>query len=139
VTVTWRIGTLLDGRFTRFGKDDGAIEDVTFTGITIRDIRNLPFYLRLGARLRRPSRVPVGALRRGMLSDIICDANTGMPSVLSGISGHRIEDIRIDNVVIQAGRRTTEMADAQVSERARNVRIRFGRAGMSASAATAAS
>ncbi len=44
--------------------DGGAIEDITISGITMRDIRNAPFFLRLGARMRGPAGVPVGTLRR---------------------------------------------------------------------------
>jgi polygalacturonase len=97
--------------------DGGLIEDVTFTGVTMRDIGNAPFFLRLGARMRGPSGVPVGRLRRVILSDIVCEANAAMPSVLSGIPGHAIEDIRIENVVIRtAGGGTADMAAAQVPE-----------------------
>jgi polygalacturonase len=40
--------------------DGGPIEDITFTGVTMRDIRNAPFFLRLGARLRAPAGTGVG-------------------------------------------------------------------------------
>jgi hypothetical protein len=35
--------------------------NITFAGITMRDIRNAPFFLRLGARLRGPAGTSVEA------------------------------------------------------------------------------
>jgi polygalacturonase len=50
---------------------DGALlEDVTFVGITMRDIRNSPLFLRLGMRMRGPQGVPVGTLKRVIMSNI---------------------------------------------------------------------
>ena len=45
--------------------DGGPIEEITFTGVTMRDIRNAPFFLRLGARLRGPAGTSVGTFKRG--------------------------------------------------------------------------
>jgi hypothetical protein len=50
---------------------DGALlEDVTFVGITMRDIRNSPLFLRLGTRMRGPEGVPVGTLKRIIMGNI---------------------------------------------------------------------
>ena len=63
--------------------DGGAIEDITFTGITMRDIRNAPFFLRLGARLRGPAGTSVGTFKRVIISNIICDAPANdMPAII---------------------------------------------------------
>src|ERR1700690_2050432 len=43
--------------------DGGLLEDVTITNITMRDLAGAPIFLRLGARMRGPAGVPVGALR----------------------------------------------------------------------------
>ena len=98
---------------------DGAIiEDVTFTGNTMRDIRAAPaFFLRLAARMRGPAGVPVGVLQRVLISDCVCDVRESMPSIISGIPGHRITDVRIDNVVLRVGGGgTAAMASATVAE-----------------------
>src|SRR5881628_1360382 len=51
--------------------DGGLLEDVTITNITMRDVSNAPFFLRLGSRMRGPGGQRVGALRRVTLSNII--------------------------------------------------------------------
>lgn len=51
--------------------DGGILEDVTITNITMRDIVNSPFFLRLGARMRGPEGTPVGVLRRVKISNVI--------------------------------------------------------------------
>ncbi|HZB90407.1 MAG TPA: glycosyl hydrolase family 28-related protein, partial [Stellaceae bacterium] len=81
--------------------DGGAVEDVTFTGITMRDIRNAPFFLRVGARLRGPPGLTAGTMRRIIISDVVCDApaNT-MPAIVAGIPGHPVEDVSIANVYL---------------------------------------
>jgi polygalacturonase len=92
--------------------DGGALEDISFTGVTMRDIRNAPFFLRLGARLRGPPGITVGTLRRIIISDVVCDAPTNaMPAIISGIPGHFIEDVTISNVyLVQRGGVSTERA-----------------------------
>ena len=50
---------------------DGALlEDITFTGATMRDCTNTPIFLRLGSRMRGPAGVPVGTLKRIIISDV---------------------------------------------------------------------
>jgi polygalacturonase len=82
--------------------DGGLLEDVTITNITMRDLAGAPIFLRLGARMRGPAGVPVGALRRVLISNIVC-SNAGSPvsSIISGIPGHEIEDIKLSNILIQ--------------------------------------
>jgi polygalacturonase len=94
--------------------DGGAVEDITFTGIAMRDIRNAPFFLRLGARLRGPAGTEAGTLRRVIIRDVTCaaPANT-MPAIIAGIPGHPIEDISISDVyLVQQGGGTA--ADAAI-------------------------
>jgi len=81
---------------------DGALlEDVSITNITMRDIVNAPIFLRLGARMRGPDTIPVGALRRVLISNIVAynvDAKNG--AIISGIPGHDIEDVSLSNIRI---------------------------------------
>jgi polygalacturonase len=78
--------------------DGGIMEDVTVTGITMRDIRNAPLFLRLGARLRGPTGISVGRLRRLLISNVTCHGPLNdMPSIISGVPEQAIEDINISN------------------------------------------
>lgn len=81
--------------------DGGLLEDVTITNITMRDITNAPIFIRLGSRMRGPQGVPVGALRRVNISDVIVyNADPKYGSIISGIPGHEIEDLRLNNIRI---------------------------------------
>jgi polygalacturonase len=98
--------------------DGATVEDITISGITMRDIRNAPFFLRLGARMRGPREVPVGTLKRVLINNVTCfgPAND-MPSIISGIPGHVVEDVKISDVyVLQKGGGTSEMAALQPAE-----------------------
>ena len=81
---------------------DGALlEDVTFNNITMRDISGSPIFLRLGARMRGPQGIPVGALHRVILSNIVSYNAAGhLPAIVSGIPGHAIEDLKISNLYL---------------------------------------
>jgi polygalacturonase len=91
---------------------DGArLEDITFTGITMRDIAQAPLFLRLGKRMRGPSGVPIGTLRRIVLSNISCSGASMLPSILSGIPGNPIQDVQINNAFFrQVGGGTPQLA-----------------------------
>lgn len=81
---------------------DGALlEDVTFTGITMRDISHAPLFMRLGARMRGPQGMPVGALRRVVLSNIVSyNSSSELCGIISGIPGHAIQDVKISDVYL---------------------------------------
>jgi polygalacturonase len=81
--------------------DGGNLEDVTISNITMRDITNCPIFLRLGSRLRGPAGTPMSALRRVTLSNIVVyNADPKFASIISGIPGHDIEDVTLDNIRI---------------------------------------
>lgn len=78
--------------------DGSLLEDIVFTGITMRDIVNIPTFLRLGSRLRGPKGTKVGTLKRVIMSNILshnCAAPLGGGGIISGIPGHEVEDIKI--------------------------------------------
>ncbi len=82
--------------------DGGLLEDVSITNITMRDIISAPIFLRLGARMRGPAGVPVGVLRRVLISNLVCSSSASyLGSILSGIPGHAIENIKISDVYVQ--------------------------------------
>ncbi len=81
---------------------DGALlEDVSISNITMRDIVGVPIFLRLGSRMRGPAGIPVGKLRRVNISDIVVsNASSRYASILSGIPGREIEDVKLSNITI---------------------------------------
>src|SRR5262245_2919236 len=69
--------------------DGGLLEDVTISNIAMRDIVNAPIFMRLGSRMRGPEGVAVGALRRVIISNVVCsNALSSLASIISGIPGH---------------------------------------------------
>jgi len=82
---------------------DGAmLEDVTISNITMRGILDVPFFLRLGRRMRGPAGVPVGHLRRVLISNVVVSmASTGQAAIVGGIPRHEIEDVRFSNILLQ--------------------------------------
>ena len=95
------------------------LEDVTITNITMRDIVNAPIFLRLGSRMRGPEGTPVGALRRVILSNItVYNADPRYASIISGIPGHDIEDVKLSNIrIFYQGGGTKEQAALAPPER----------------------
>lgn len=98
--------------------DGGLLEDVSITNITMRDVTTAPFFLRLGARMRGPENVPVGKLCRVNISDIIVyGADPQYGSIISGIPGHPIEDVRLSSIrIYYRGGGTKEQAAIQPPE-----------------------
>jgi polygalacturonase len=82
--------------------DGGTFEDVTIDNITMRDIVNPPFFIRLGNRARGPKEsTAVGVLRRLTISNVIVyNADAQYGSIISGIPGHEIEDLKLNNIQI---------------------------------------
>lgn len=98
--------------------DGGAAEDITISGLVMRDIRNAPFLLRLGARMRGPPGRPVGYLRRISISGVVCTAPANaMPASLCGIPGHPLEDIVLRNIRLSGSGKPDERAGAPRTHR----------------------
>jgi polygalacturonase len=99
---------------------DGALlEDVTITNISMRDIVSAPIFLRLGSRMRGPEGAPVGVLRRVIVSNLVCSNSVSrFGSIISGIPGHYIEDVKLSNIqVLHQGGGTKENAAVKPQER----------------------
>ena len=81
---------------------DGALlEDLTISNITMRDVA-CPLFMRLGSRMRGPAGVPVGHLRRVLISNAVCsNVQSDFSSIITGIPGHPIEDIQLNDIYIQ--------------------------------------
>jgi polygalacturonase len=99
--------------------DGGLLEDITITNITMRDITNAPFFLRLGSRLRGPAGGVVGALRRVVISNVVVyNASPKYGSIISGIPGHEIEDLKLNNIrIYYEGGGTKEQAALEPPEK----------------------
>ena len=98
---------------------DGAIlEDVTITNLSMRDIIEGPIFIRLGARMRGPEGVQVGAARRIMISNIVVsNATSPQSSSITGIPGHPVENIKLSNILVEhRGGGTIEQAALQPQE-----------------------
>jgi len=99
---------------------DGALfEDIAITNTTMRDIYSGPIFMRLGARLRGPKETTkVGTMKRILISNLICrNATQRQSSILTGIPGHLIEDLRLSNIYIEtAGGASAEDARVLPSE-----------------------
>jgi polygalacturonase len=101
--------------------DGAVIEDVACTNLTMRDVYEAPIFIRLGARMRGPEGVPVGTIRRVILSGITCLQAEGSPKIaciLAGIPGHSIDDVKIGEVIVVShGGGTKSDAELQVAEK----------------------
>jgi polygalacturonase len=99
---------------------DGALcEDITFVGITMRDLKNSPMFLRLGARMRGPKDTQVGTIKRILISNVTSSgALPELCSIISGIPGHAIEDLKLSDIYLQQiGGAGQEMANLQPEEK----------------------
>lgn len=87
--------------------DGGSIEDILFDTITMRDVTDTPFFIRLNARMRGPEGTPVGSCRRITISNLNVYDVGGRPKapelgagMVMGIPGHYIEDLTLSNIRI---------------------------------------
>jgi polygalacturonase len=98
--------------------DGGILEDVSINNMTMRDITDVPLFIRLGARMRGPEGVPVGELRRVNISDIVVsNCASRQCAIISGIPGHSIQHLKVSNMLIfHQGGGTKENALIQVPE-----------------------
>jgi polygalacturonase len=96
------------------------VEDSTFTGIAMRNVNTAPLFLRLGARLRGPKpETVVGSIKRVLISNVTSSNADMMPSIIAGIQGHPIEDVKISDVYLQqVGGGSAEMARIEAPDKA---------------------
>jgi len=111
---------VFDGCFglTILSVDGAIIEDVSISDITMRDTVNSPIFIRLGSRMRAPAGAPVGAIRRVKISNIVSSSTSSLVcSMITGVPNHRIENVRLSNILIQhAGGGTKLDAARQLGE-----------------------
>ncbi|MCA9733093.1 MAG: right-handed parallel beta-helix repeat-containing protein [Deferribacteres bacterium] len=87
--------------------DGGVIEDILIDNVSMRDVTDTPFFIRLNARMRGPEGTPVGVCRRITLSNLNVYDVGGRPKspelgagMVMGIPGHYIEDLTLSNIRI---------------------------------------
>ena len=81
--------------------DGSHIEDVAVSNITMRDVSNAPIFIRLGNRMRAPDGVAIGEIRRINISNVVVSgADPRYGSIISGIPGHDVEDVKLNNIRI---------------------------------------
>ena len=100
--------------------EDGALlEDIAISNITMRDLFSGPIFMRLGARLRGPKEsTKVGSMKRILISNLTCyNAPKDISSILSGIPGYNIEDVKLSNIYVETiGGGTAQDAHIQPPE-----------------------
>ena len=99
---------------------DGALlEDITVSNITMRDVVEMPIFLRLGSRLRGPKGIAVGRLRRVSISNlVVSNTDARYASIISGIPGHEIEDVRLSHItILRKGSGTKQDAAIELPEK----------------------
>ena len=100
---------------------DGALlEDIAITNTTMRDLISPPLFMRLGARLRGPKdTTKVGTLKRILVNNLVChNAPMRVTSILSGIPGYSIEDVKLANIYIEnVGGATPDAVQIKVPEK----------------------
>jgi polygalacturonase len=81
--------------------DGSHIEDVTVSNITMRDVSNAPIFIRLGSRLRAPDGMAIGTVKRVSISNVtVYNADPRYGSIISGLPGHDVEDVKLSNIRI---------------------------------------
>jgi polygalacturonase len=98
--------------------EDGAeCEDIAVNNIAMRGTIGSPIFIRLGTRMRGPKDAKVGYIRRLLISNIVSSGATQLPSILSGVPGYSIEDVRITDLYLhQAGGASSDWVSLQPPE-----------------------
>lgn len=98
ITIT---GNVIEGsKGIALESADGAyLEDIAITGNSMRHITDMPLFLRLNRRERRPpATVRPGRLRRILISNLVSShANGEAAALFSGIPSNLIEDVKVAN------------------------------------------
>jgi polygalacturonase len=99
--------------------DGAVIEDLSISNITMRETVASPIFIRLGSRMRGPAAAPVGAIRRINISNLVSSSTSSlMCSMIAGIPGHKIENVKLSNILLQhSGGGTRYEASRQLQEK----------------------
>jgi polygalacturonase len=114
---------------------DGAhVEDIAISNITMRDVSNAPIFIRLGSRMREqaPEGTPIGSVRRVSISNVVVyDADPRYPSIITGIPGHQVEDIKLSDIrILCRGGLTLDQVARQPADMVNTFFMARGRGGV---------
>ncbi len=79
--------------------DGGIMENISISNITMMEVAVYPIYIRLGSRNRGPEGTAVGKARNILISNVIATGIEPMSGIqITGIPGHYIEGVRLQNI-----------------------------------------
>ena len=83
--------------------DQGTMENIVVTGISMSHVHHYPIYITTGRRNRGPKeRTDVSSARDISISNVVaddCDALSGIQ--VTGMEGHPIENVRLSNILLR--------------------------------------
>jgi hypothetical protein len=92
--------------------DGAAMDHINISGIDMHDVQT-PVFIRLGNRSGKP-----GSLQHVRISNVTATAQSLISSVISGIPGHLIDDVVMENIQITApGGGTGSQAQRTIEEK----------------------
>ncbi|MGD0729915.1 MAG: glycosyl hydrolase family 28 protein [Terracidiphilus sp.] len=96
--------------------DGGLVEDVVVDNITMEGV-GAPIFLRLGNRGRSQATPVPGKMRRIVISNVIANGTDTIGSSITGLPGHPVEDVTLNNIrIVVPGGGTLEQARRQIPE-----------------------
>ena len=81
--------------------DGGVLENITVNNLSMIDVGDYPIYITLGRRNRAPEGTAVGKVRNILIANVIAtgvEAKCGIQ--VTGLPGHPIEGVRLENIRI---------------------------------------
>ncbi len=89
------------GGIKLFSVDGANVRNILFSGLTMENV-NMPVFIRLGARLKtfREGDAPqsVGSISNVVVRDLKAQATSLIGIVISGIPGHAVTGVRLENI-----------------------------------------
>ena len=79
--------------------DGGILENISISNLTMMDVIDYPIYITLGRRNRGPHETPTGTVRNISISNVIATGVDPMSGIqITGLPGHYVEGIRLENI-----------------------------------------
>lgn len=79
--------------------DGGALEDVTVSNLTMREVTTAPLFLRTGDRRRGPEGTGLGAIRRVSIANVTATGiDPRYPASIVGLPDSPVEDVSLSNI-----------------------------------------
>jgi polygalacturonase len=89
------------GGIKLFSVDGANVRNISFSGLTMENV-NTPIFIRLGARLKTfregDTPQPVGSISNVVIKDLKVQAISPIGILISGIPGHAITGVRLENI-----------------------------------------